>query len=66
MAKLLLNCPHCPAPLVYVPLDGLTLHYRCPEHGAIILRPLVMVEADDASPMVSAQDHERPQAHDAA
>jgi len=65
MAKLQLNCPHCHAPLVHVPLDGLTLHYRCAEHGAIILRPLVVVEADDVFAPVPAQ-HQQLHSNDAA
>ena len=48
MAYLTLNCPQCRKWLVYVPLDGLTLHYRCAEHGLLILRPL-MVESEDHS-----------------
>ena len=58
MTKLPLNCPHCHAPLAYVPLDGLTLHYRCAEHGDVILRPLVVVEADDVFAPVPAQTHQ--------
>ena len=47
MTRLPLSCPQCEKPLVYVPLDGLTLHYRCVDHGVVILRPLVVVEPDD-------------------
>jgi hypothetical protein len=47
MTHLPLSCPQCEKPLVYVPLDGLTLHYRCVDHGVIILRPLVLVEPDE-------------------
>lgn len=65
MTKLSLNCPHCPAPLVYVPLDGMTLHYRCAEHGAIILRPLVLVESDDVFAPPPPQ-HQELRANDAA
>jgi hypothetical protein len=43
MARLNLNCPRCRRQLVNVPVDGLTLHYRCDEHGDVILRPLVEV-----------------------
>jgi hypothetical protein len=53
MTHLPLSCPQCEKPLVYVPLDGLTLHYRCAEHGAIILRPLVLVEPDETTLSVS-------------
>ena len=49
MTRLPLSCPQCEKPLVYVPLDGLTLHYRCVHHGLVILRPLVVVEPDDRS-----------------
>lgn len=55
MTKLPLNCPHCRKPLVYVPLDGLTLHYRCEQHGAIILRPLLVVEPDDRRVLAGAR-----------
>jgi hypothetical protein len=61
MAHLLsLNCPRCRKQLVYVPLDGLTLHYRCEEHGVWILRPLeraVLEEQCDAPPPLA---NERP------
>ena len=43
MALHSLNCPTCRKRLVYVPLDGLTLHYRCAEHGLVIFKPLVIV-----------------------
>ena len=47
MAHLMLNCPTCRKPLTYVPLDGLTLHYRCRDHGLLIFRPLVEISHDD-------------------
>ncbi|HUE88807.1 MAG TPA: hypothetical protein VMO26_22245 [Vicinamibacterales bacterium] len=47
MTHLPLSCPRCRKPLVYIPLGGFTLHYRCADHGAIILRPLVVVESED-------------------
>ena len=50
MTHLPLSCPQCGKPLVYIPSDGLTLHYRCVEHGAIILRPLMVVEPDAQQP----------------
>ena len=49
MSLLQLNCPRCRKPLVHIPLDGLTLHYRCAEHGCVILRPLVVIVDDDAA-----------------
>jgi hypothetical protein len=58
MTQLPLSCPQCEKPLVYVPLDGLTLHYRCVEHGVIILRPLVLVEPDDD--VARTADHDLP------
>ena len=45
MARLTLNCPQCRKQLTYVPLDGLTLYYRCAEHGALILKPLVLQQS---------------------
>ena len=47
MPHLSLNCPRCYRQLVYVPLDGFVLHYECPEHGSLILRPLEVVHEDD-------------------
>jgi hypothetical protein len=49
MTHLPLSCPQCEKPLVYIPSDGLALHYRCIAHGAIILRPLIVVEPEDDS-----------------
>jgi uncharacterized C2H2 Zn-finger protein len=34
---ILMNCPTCGAPLVYVRTDDRTHVYRCPRHGAILL-----------------------------
>lgn len=47
MAHLTLNCPTCRRPLVYVPLDGLTLHFRCDEHGSLIFKPLMQLTSQD-------------------
>ena len=44
MAILTLNCPTCRKRLTHIPLDGLTLHYRCDDHGLLVLRPLVVVK----------------------
>jgi hypothetical protein len=49
MAHLTLNCPKCRRQLIHVPLDGLTLHYRCAEHGLVILKPLVETATDERS-----------------
>lgn len=57
MTRLPLSCPQCEKPLVYVPLDGLTLHYRCVEHGVIILRPLVVVEPDERTRTMDHDHH---------
>ena len=46
MAHLKLNCPQCRKQLVQVPLNGLTLYYRCCEHGAFVLRPLIALDGD--------------------
>jgi hypothetical protein len=48
MAPLSINCPRCLKQVVQVPLDGLVLYYECPEHGALILRPLEIVDPDEA------------------
>lgn len=66
MAHLKLNCPTCCKPLVYVPLDGLTLHYRCCEHGLLIFKPLVEIGFDDQLPTFPQRDNSRIHAHDAA
>ena len=47
MPLLTLNCPTCRRQLVNIPLDGLTLHYRCQEHGLLIFRPLMLVSGDE-------------------
>lgn len=54
MAHLTLNCPTCRKRLVHVPLDGLTLHFHCDEHGLLIFKPLVQLAADDQA---GAQPH---------
>ena len=46
MAFFKLNCPRCRKRLVHVPHEGLTLHYRCAEHGTIILRPLEEIDEE--------------------
>lgn len=64
MAHLTLNCPACRRQLVYVALDGLTLQYRCAEHGLILMRPLIEVTGIDEAPASSdARQHPK---HDAA
>lgn len=47
MTHLTLNCPTCRRRLVYVPLDGLTLHFRCDEHGSLIFKPLMQLTPED-------------------
>jgi hypothetical protein len=42
-----LNCRRCGSPLIFEPSEGLTLHYRCREHGILVLRPLVEADFDD-------------------
>lgn len=49
MVRLTLNCPTCRKWLVYIPVDGLTLHYRCDEHGLWIFTPLLHVVCEDSS-----------------
>lgn len=68
MTHLALNCPTCRKRLTYVPLDGLTLHYRCDQHGLVIFRPLVQLTSDDQWNGASAAPRTAPahQAHDAA
>ena len=44
-----LNCPRCRKQLVQVQTDGLTLHYECAEHGALLMDPLVIVDQDEGS-----------------
>jgi len=66
MTHLPLSCPQCEKPLVYVPLDGLTLHYRCVDHGVFILRPLVVVEPDDEITAAAETPHHQLPTCDAA
>ena len=66
MMRLPLSCPQCEKPLVYVPLDGLTLHYRCVDHGVVILRPLVVVEPEDHSSTEAETPHHQLATWDAA
>jgi hypothetical protein len=66
MTHLPLSCPQCHKPLIYVPRDGLTLHYRCVDHGAIILRPLVVVGLDDDNAPPVGRDHHQLSTFDAA
>lgn len=66
MTHLMLSCPRCHKPLVYVPLDGFTLHYRCPDHGALILRPLLEVEPEDAESLAAVPDQPQLGTRDAA
>lgn len=64
MAPFKLNCPRCSKQLVHVPLDSLTLYYQCPEHGAVILQPLVPVDDDEEDASDSVESHL--QGHDAS
>jgi hypothetical protein len=66
MTHLPLSCPQCEKPLVYVPLDGLTLHYRCVDHGLVILRPLVEVEPEGEIRPLGLERHARVSSCDAA
>lgn len=66
MAHLTLNCPTCRKQLVYVPLDGLTLHYRCAEHGLLIIRPLNQLRYDEQLPLTTNHAASQVQTHDAA
>lgn len=66
MAHLTLNCPTCRKQLVYVPLDGMTLHYRCENHGLLIFKPLVQLSSPDQE-ITSRQSSQRAyRSHDAA
>jgi hypothetical protein len=56
MVRLTLNCPTCRKWLVYIPLDGLTLHFRCEEHGLWIFKPLLCVEPEEHSCERSTHD----------
>ena len=55
MTHLPLSCPQCDRPLAYIPSDGLTLYYRCAEHGVISLQPLIVIEPDEDSPAEQPQ-----------
>jgi hypothetical protein len=67
MAHLMLNCPRCRKRLTYVPLDGLTLHFRCEEHGLVVFTPLRLVTAGDQFDVAGSSCAERIRpAHDAA
>jgi hypothetical protein len=66
MAHLTLNCPTCRKRLVYVPLDGLTLHYRCEQHGLLIFKPVVQITSDEQMPPNVMQSSAPHHAHDAA
>ncbi len=37
--NLMLNCPKCPRPLVYITKAGDVFIYECPEHGRWALTP---------------------------
>jgi hypothetical protein len=54
-----LNCPTCRKRLIYVPLDGLTLHYRCDEHGLLIFKPLVQLDSIDDAVSVNSTSCQR-------
>jgi hypothetical protein len=49
-----------------VPLDGLTLHYRCAEHGLVIFKPLVVVADRGDGSMHAAPARTEFHSHDAA
>ena len=66
MAHLSLNCPTCRKRLIYVPLDGLTLLYRCEQHGLLIFKPVVQITSDDQIAMNVTPSSASLQAHDAA
>jgi hypothetical protein len=66
MRNLPLSCPTCAKPLVYVPLDGLTLHYRCVNHGVIILQPLVVVDPEVEINTLAVEHHDSLPTFDAA
>jgi hypothetical protein len=65
MGHLTLNCPRCRKWLTHVPAEGLTLHFRCDEHGLLIFQPLMLVTAEECGDC-SARDAEPHSAHDAA
>lgn len=65
MAHLTLNCPTCRKQLVQLPQDGLTLHFRCENHGVLVFTPLVQLTSNDEMPrmtLAAPQFH----THDAA
>jgi hypothetical protein len=66
MSHLTVNCPTCHKRLVYVPLDGLRLHYRCEEHGLLILTPLVVIQTDESLDVAPSYRHGALRTHDAA
>jgi hypothetical protein len=66
MTRLPLSCPQCKKPLVYVPLDGLTLHYRCVVHGVVIMRPLLVVAPEDELTAAAETTHHQLASCDAA
>jgi hypothetical protein len=61
-----LNCPTCRKWLTWVPLDGLTLQYRCDEHGLWTFTPLVEVAPDESLPVSDCPGPANLQSHDAA
>ncbi len=38
-SDVMLNCPNCPRPLVYITKAGDVFIYECPEHGRWALTP---------------------------
>jgi hypothetical protein len=56
MAHQKLSCPRCRRWLTYLPFKGLTLHYRCDEHGLLTFKPLVLVNSADRLDL--SDDHE--------
>jgi hypothetical protein len=58
MPRFHLNCRMCGNPLRWEPSNGLTLHYRCAQHGLLTLRPLLELDAvdEDPSPGVETMD----------
>ena len=66
MQHLTLSCPTCGKWLVHIPLEGLTLHYRCAEHGVLTFRPLVLLTGDEQSRCGGPAGSQELHAHDAA
>ena len=60
MAHLTLTCPQCRKRRVYVPLDGLTLYYRCEEHGVLLLKPLQPAPVEEAVSDAARQQLSQP------